>query len=684
MWLDTSHALISVYKDRLAALDKLLAAPTDSRAQQQSRSRHGPVEYRKLAQRFRQFLAEEEKFWIAFVTRFVRLFALDEAKLSLVALGIDTDENEQQLQQEPGANSQSNSRSRWLLFPTETTPVAVSANQRGERLLILSKALVCIGDVARYREQWNESGGRPKGGKETHDEQPRRAGRAPRREPLPRPRNYTRARECYERARAIFPESGNASHQLAILASYEADTFISLYHYYRSLSVKAPYTAALENMEKQMTRYLEQHPPNLLATHADGSEPPAPRVQVDNFKESVIVLHALWRSSDADTDTDLQRLSDDVVKQLEAQVTARVLPPDLIVKTVVLAIGALWTHRMYRKPKPTDFQRGIPVEALIQIHILDIFRALGRVGISQLTDVTSTPADSALDIAQHITAVLRRMLPALRVCSKWVRTNLDSLRHASLQTNAVAELGDAASKLWDTYIDFASLLLRVFPLDALKPMRGALEEDVDLGGFAPLKSTMLRPSKETASGLAPSHTEVHPNEEQLMRIHDLLQDAMALSQTSVRFSSTQFRPALAHILQYSPIVFGDNTFSLRREEPVLEVPPSMAIPMALPPYVANIPSRRTATASEDQDDDARTVSTRTEDDPVNLAMNATLSEYSGEYDEDDDEEQILYPKNLMTPVYVSSCRIVCGDARELTCFADALRGCQRLHLGRQL
>ena len=44
---------------------------------------------------------------------------------------------------------------------------------------------------------------------------------------------------------------------------------------------------------------------------------------------------------------------------------------------------------------------------------------------------------------------------------------------------------------------------------------------------------------------------------------------------------------------------------------------------------------------EDDIDDGATVSTRTEDDPVNLAMRATLDH---DDDEDDEEEQILYPQ----------------------------------------
>lgn len=52
--------------------------------------------------------------------------------------------------------------------------------------------------------------------------------------------------------------------------------------------------------------------------------------------------------------------------------------------------------------------------------------------------------------------------------------------------------------------------------------------------------------------------------------------------------------------------------------------------------------------SFDADDDDVTVSTRTDDDPVNLAMKAVLPSD----EEDDEEEQVLYPKQNLNPVYV--------------------------------
>jgi hypothetical protein len=53
---------------------------------------------------------------------------------------------------------------------------------------------------------------------------------------------------------------------------------------------------------------------------------------------------------------------------------------------------------------------------------------------------------------------------------------------------------------------------------------------------------------------------------------------------------------------------------------------------------------------KDDMDDAATTSTRTDDDPVNLAMKASLDSDLSDH-EMDDEEEILYPKQaLATPI----------------------------------
>lgn len=56
----------------------------------------------------------------------------------------------------------------------------------------------------------------------------------------------------------------------------------------------------------------------------------------------------------------------------------------------------------------------------------------------------------------------------------------------------------------------------------------------------------------------------------------------------------------------------------------------------------------TTLAEREPEDDAVTVSTKTDDDPVTLAMRTALQNVANE---SDDEEQILYPKHLLTPRY---------------------------------
>ena len=118
--------------------------------------------------------------------------------------------------------------------------------------------------------------------------------------PLPRLRNYDRAQSCYEQARLLLPHDGNPSHQLAILSSYQKDTFSSLVHYYRALCVRQPFDTASENMANVLSKTLDTYRTKgllrereLLEEKASGAQP-TPRIRVEAFKEQVAVLHAQW------------------------------------------------------------------------------------------------------------------------------------------------------------------------------------------------------------------------------------------------------------------------------------------------------------------------------------------------------------------------------------------------------
>ncbi|KAJ6416613.1 hypothetical protein OIU84_002471 [Salix udensis] len=82
--------------------------------------------------------------------------------------------------------------------------------------------LVCLGDLARYREQCERS--------DTQNHK------------------WSVAVAHYFEATIIWPDSGNPQNQLAVLATYVGDEFLALYHCIRSLAVKDPFPDAWNNL----------------------------------------------------------------------------------------------------------------------------------------------------------------------------------------------------------------------------------------------------------------------------------------------------------------------------------------------------------------------------------------------------------------------------------------------------
>jgi len=314
----TSYSLIASYKTRIAARDRALMVQNEQREQQRRQTQtqnqhdgqasqrksphHGVVEYRKLVQRFRQFLAEEEKFWTLLVQRMYRTFGLTEARAALTELGLladlDKDVNTQPDAEENETGQPidrtSNGRNHYQFPPENPSSLLSTASNRVSHLATFSKALVCLGDIARYRELYNDSQGRPRAGHDSITLAKRRNRKG--QEIVPRARNYDKAQKCYDQARLLVPNEGNPWHQLAILSSYQKNTFLMVMHYYRAFCVQQPYETAIDNLNMVLTKVLdtwkkydqrerEKALDMEMATH----------ILVNTFQERIITLHALWR-----------------------------------------------------------------------------------------------------------------------------------------------------------------------------------------------------------------------------------------------------------------------------------------------------------------------------------------------------------------------------------------------------
>ena len=518
------------------------------------------------------------------------------------------------------------SRTRGYLLPRHPdTVIQCTSEQRQSKLSGISKALIFLGDIARYKEQYNESGGRPKAGHETGP--PARTSGKSKKAPIPRARDYEKARQRYEQARALVPHEGNPSNQLAILSSYQTDTFNAIVHYYRAICVQQPYDGAAENMGKSLKRALDFWNTKGKAKQQEST---APRLRIEVLKEQIIALHAYWgqyqgvETVDPESFQASEELCESSVSVFHDLIAGLLLQSEVISKIVILGLGALWKHRMLRSPGAKRRPRSNPgVEAQISGHLLAIFRSLLEVGLQELAD---DPAGDTDDIAQKISATLRRMLPALRMVNKWLRTNYRF--YASDEKKHPVE---GVAEFWKVYTRFFTTLGQKFPIEQLTPLETSLDEDLDIRGFLPLTKLMVTDNFEEGV----DRRQVHPNEEQLMRMWDLLGDAKALAQTKVRLFPC-FWNGLLMVDKDTPITYDNPIFSVKGQENTVSPPPRSAQPRRpVPPPITEAESDMAETDDDPVNDAIRAV---IDVDPVNDDIRAAI-------DVDSDEE-VVYPRSV--------------------------------------
>ncbi|KAG8690558.1 hypothetical protein FRC11_010745 [Ceratobasidium sp. 423] len=671
LWTDTSYALITQYRARI---DPVRTSTPGNK---------NVVENRKILQKFLAFLGAEGTFWSGIVTRLVRIHGLTEANGAMAALGMNIVEFE---------NRESLARHGQAEIPAPEEPPAPthpppSHEHRSNKLLVVFRALVYLGDIARYREQY---GTHPnKGNSEPSAKRSRggRRGKGGGAEKL-NEKPFSKAEAFYIQARLLLPDYGNPFNQLAIVYSYQHDFFGAALNYYRALCVRKPFPTAQDNLVRTLAKCLEadremwrERREQEANGEGDvgkgkGKAQPAGKSPIDNdaskdlegrFKQDIVLLHALWAGKCRPAK--LARHTQNVLASFGSLIARRLLPAATIVQVFVVTLGALWRVRMFRvegdhsqerkraKPKRNEREDeqddDIPLETRIVAHLLALYTVLLEIGTREIQDGIVEAGEMEGDerqrlekLAQRITGTFRRTLPALRIANKWVKANVRYLQQYSLEggkepnTPASPSLPNTMrpnlNKFWRAWSQFDAQLSDAFPMDLLPPITVDLEEDIDMRGFSPLKWG-AGGRVDLGRGI-PSENEaasVHPNEEQLMRIGDLIVDAKyitALPEYPLA-SGLPVQPAQSQSQGHTSM---NPRFHERWEDE---------------------PDNDTDLGSDEeedvpnQEDDRATVSTRTDDDPVQLAMNARLSDNE---DEDEDEEQILYPQGYrQRPVSIS-------------------------------
>ncbi|KAF8647537.1 hypothetical protein AX16_006644 [Volvariella volvacea WC 439] len=560
--MQTSYNFISVHKERINSLDRMLdnrrdehrpgrrdrgGGPDDQRSE-----RHGhDVEYRKALQKFRQFLGEETKYWSLLVLRLCRMFVLNEARQALMVLEILN--NTSASFSDAVAEFQITPPPSWVPGETsgDTSPPS-SQVERDSLVFVVAKILVYLGDIARYKELYNDSGGRPRAGH--HDNVPAKVLRKPNGDPkaharIARRRDYSKAKQFYEQARILYPAYGHAYHQLAIVATWERKLFLSCYYHYRALCVAQPAERAGDNLNSSLAKSLDVWTRD-REQHAQPVEKLDEVKRLDAFRDRLVVLHALWKVGLEEGLEKMETLSprhrQAAYQDFRFLLSKCQLPMDSIINSVIMSQSALYRFRMFRDSPSSQSPAISPenvtlIENEMFLHILDLHRALLEVGRQELGQPIAV--DDGADLAQRISATFRRAIPSLRIAGKWLRANYKFIsKDPEFQAHRVLEdrkgvkirkrhserlsgYSPVTNKFWEVYADFIRTLSQNYGQGDLPKLSTCLDEDQDLKGFSPLRK-VLEESADVGSDDAEGQ---HPNEEQLMRIWDILEDAYAIA-----------------------------------------------------------------------------------------------------------------------------------------------------------
>ena len=395
-------------------------------------------------------------------------------------------------------------------------------------------------------------------------------------------RNWGPAKGYYDLAAEIYPDSGHAHNQLAVVSREDGDHFRSVYHLYRSLACKLPYPQAKSNLETEFKRIIAAWDKGQLISNHKSADGATGRALVAWF----VRLHSkIYKGEEFAAHDELEG---EVLSHLAIELKERPLD-SILPKIILINLAAEYfaTVQMQAANPPEHIMR--TYFYFLRLNVKTFFILLQVLQpelerLSEADDVTHQNGDNARQLSDKITAVARRILPGLRLYSTWFARYWQVLNANIADTLTTVDV----QELWKAYAATLTLLTSSFPVDQLPQENYMLEEDTDTIGFQPLMAPDTMKVWYDGEALKPKWTEIernHPNVEMLMRIKDLLIDGLLLTQNAeapLDLAGTRFiyrEEGLPSELLASPNVRADGS-------PVLS---PRAVDMPLFPSTAPIP-----------------------------------------------------------------------------------------------
>ncbi|KAF1947488.1 hypothetical protein EJ02DRAFT_333926 [Clathrospora elynae] len=377
----------------------------------------------------------------------------------------------------------------------------IPATLKTQVLLSCHQTLIHLGDLSRYRET------------ELVDKD--------------KERNWGPAKGYYDLAAEIYPDSGHAQNQLAVIAREDGDHFRSVYHLYRSLASKEPHPQAKGNLGLEFKRVIAAWDKGQLINNHMSSDGNTGRALIAWF----IRLHSkIFKGEEFAAHDELEG---EVLSQLAIELKERPLD-SILTKIILINLASEYfaTVQMQDANPPANIMRTYFYYLRLNVKTFFILLQVLQPELDRLSegnDVKQQNGGRATQLSDKITAVARRILPGLRLYSTWFARYWNVLNANIADTLTTVDV----QELWKAYAATLSLLASSFPVDQLPQESYMLEEDTDTIGFQPLISPNTVKLWYDGDSMKQKWTDLernHPNVEMLMRVKDLLIDGLLLTQ----------------------------------------------------------------------------------------------------------------------------------------------------------
>ncbi|KAI9843450.1 MAG: hypothetical protein M1837_006296 [Sclerophora amabilis] len=449
-----------------------------------------PVEKRKMSKHYLEFIKASQRFYRGYIKQ-----------LSLNFGGIPELERVAHRFERNQTRSDMVDDSKGLHLKGDSSGRKEHVSERMRKLILLSchQTLVRLGDLSRYRET----------------------------EIVTKNRNWGPAIGYYDLAGAIRPGSGASHNQLAVIALADGNHLRATYHLYRALAVKEPYPSAKNNLEIEFKKVLAAWDKGELITNGPSQDGNSSKALLAWF----VRLHARCYKGEDFAEHD--ELENEVLSQLAVDLKERSLENTLH-KFVLINISAEYFASVRLQLNPDSTANYQAYLYFLRLNVKTFFTLL-QILLPELERLAVVDSDTQSTAgagggSEKVTAITRRILPALRQYSSWLLSN-QAILLANVLDNALTV---QVKELWKIYGNSLTLLAASYPATDLPTVEYLLEEDEDTLGFAPFKPEncgrrYFSDDTERPKWHDQGNERHHVDAEMLSRIRDFLTDGLELT-----------------------------------------------------------------------------------------------------------------------------------------------------------